>query len=332
MASTTPVKQPFPAQSHQAIIRAVSEAACATWFVRSQNYNEDSWSKSDKTPVTVADLASQAIILSAVAEIAPQEKVLAEEEIGSLNDDNRASRVREVVEEIRRKSFSVKEIRECVGYRGDPEAKNWWLVDPLDGTKGFILGLVYSIAVARIVNGSLDRSWMAAPGKEDSLPGVIGHLFHAVRGQGAYRSHLNNPTEETRLPHLPESYIPPLLVAGSRAHGGAELPKPILDAGISAVNIPLDSQAKYAAIAVGAAHLYPRKHSTTFGYNFAWDHGPGTLLVQECGGVVTDLHGDPLDFSTGKRLSANVGILAASSPKVHNQFLDLLRYPKETVR
>jgi 3'(2'), 5'-bisphosphate nucleotidase len=42
-----------------------------------------------------------------------------------------------------------------------------------------------------------------------------------------------------------------------------------------------------------------------------WDHASGSLLIAESGGVCTDMWGKPLDFSQGRSLKANEGIVAA---------------------
>ena len=42
-----------------------------------------------------------------------------------------------------------------------------------------------------------------------------------------------------------------------------------------------------------------------------WDHASGALLIAESGGICSDMHGAPLDFSAGRTLSKNEGIVAA---------------------
>ncbi len=93
-------------------------------------------------------------------------------------------------------------------------------------------------------------------------------------------------------------------------------------------HVGIDSQAKYAALAVGAAHVYPRRPSRSFGPGFCWDHAPGALLVEECGGLVTDLDGAPLDWTRGERLSANRGIFAAARRDLHDRLLPFFRLPE----
>ena len=52
-----------------------------------------------------------------------------------------------------------------------------------------------------------------------------------------------------------------------------------------------------------------------------WDHAPGSLLVDEAGGVVSDVHGRALDFSRGQRLRSNEGLIV-SDGKFHQEVLD----------
>ncbi|MBZ0263324.1 hypothetical protein K8I28_01535 [bacterium] len=307
----------------QKIISAMISAAKATWMVRSDSRDADSWSKEDRTPVTVADLASQAILLKTISEYAPGELVLAEEDRATIDEQGQGARIREIVEEVLGHSCSLGEIRDYVGYRGTNENGARWFVDPLDGTKGFVKGLVYAVAVARHDGESLERSWMAVHGKKSELPGVVGNLFRAIRGEGAYKRSLSGSSTETKLAILPDGYNGDLLVAGSRAHGGSNLPPPIVNAGINAKNIPLDSQAKYAAVADGEAHVYVRRPSKSFGPDLCWDHAPGTLLLEETGGIVTDLHGKEIDFTLGERMSVNQGILAVSHKNLHAELQPL---------
>ncbi|NJO20524.1 MAG: 3'(2'),5'-bisphosphate nucleotidase, partial [Spirulinaceae cyanobacterium RM2_2_10] len=55
-----------------------------------------------------------------------------------------------------------------------------------------------------------------------------------------------------------------------------------------------------------------------------WDHAAGALVVEEAGGRVTDMHGQPLDFSLGAKLVNNQGIVA-SNGVIHEQVLAALR-------
>jgi 3'(2'), 5'-bisphosphate nucleotidase len=80
--------------------------------------------------------------------------------------------------------------------------------------------------------------------------------------------------------------------------------------GISAPPLRLDSQAKYGLVARGDASIYLR--IPRGGYiECIWDHAAGSIVVEEAGGVVTDIDGRPLDWGQGRRLERNRGIIAA---------------------
>jgi len=90
--------------------------------------------------------------------------------------------------------------------------------------------------------------------------------------------------------------------------------------GITAEPRRLDSQAKYAIVARGEAQIYLRI-PTKKGYEEKiWDHAAGCLCVQEAGGRVSDLDGRDLDFSQGRTLKANRGVVATNG-KIHDQVL-----------
>ena len=86
--------------------------------------------------------------------------------------------------------------------------------------------------------------------------------------------------------------------------------------GITAEPLRLDSQTKYAVVARGDASIYLRLPRGGYREN-VWDHAAGWLIVTEAGGRVSDVDGQPLDFTTGRRMTANRGIVAtaASHPR-----------------
>ena len=55
-----------------------------------------------------------------------------------------------------------------------------------------------------------------------------------------------------------------------------------------------------------------------------WDHAAGSILVDEAGGRVTDASGAPLDFSLGRRLSGNQGLVVTNGV-VHDAVLAAVR-------
>src|SRR5262249_8021997 len=82
--------------------------------------------------------------------------------------------------------------------------------------------------------------------------------------------------------------------------------------GVTAAPVRMDSQCKYVAVARGEAEIYLRLPTRANYEEKIWDHAAGALLVKEAGGEVTDVIGRPLDFSLGKTLRANRGVIASN--------------------
>lgn len=320
MQAVTAFADPNPTMTH-----AILAAARATHLVQNDARREDSWAKEDRTPVTVADLTSQALVLGALMESVPGERVIAEEEALVDDDDPKLARIRKLYEEVTGGSFSLEEMNKRIGHRGDPESRQRWFVDPIDGTKGFLNGLAYAIGVARAVEGELVQSWLAVPGGEELLPKTSGKLFIAVKGQGAFVRPLVGQGD-WRAVHAPQEVPDEIAVVGSRAHGKGMGPEELRAAGLKARFQPLDSMGKYAAVAVGEAHVYVREPHPGFGPNLVWDHAAGSLLVREAGGVATDLSGKAFEFTHGARLEANSGVLATCCASLHDTMRELLSH------
>jgi 3'(2'), 5'-bisphosphate nucleotidase len=87
----------------------------------------------------------------------------------------------------------------------------------------------------------------------------------------------------------------------------------------------MDSQAKYGAVARGDAALYlrlPSPKSPHYRENI-WDHAAGTLIVEEAGGRVTDMLGQPLDLASDRKMHHNRGVIV-SNGALHPAVLEAL--------
>ena len=74
----------------------------------------------------------------------------------------------------------------------------------------------------------------------------------------------------------------------------------------------IDSQCKYAVVARGDAGVYMRLPTRADYEEKIWDHAAGVRIVEEAGGRVTDVAGKPLDFSRGRTLRANKGVIVTN--------------------
>ena len=84
--------------------------------------------------------------------------------------------------------------------------------------------------------------------------------------------------------------------------------------GVTAEPVRMDSQCKYAAVAMGLAEVYLRLPTRPGYVERIWDHAAGVVVLEEAGGAVTDVEGRPLDFSRGRGLSENRGVIATNGP------------------
>jgi 3'(2'), 5'-bisphosphate nucleotidase len=192
-----------------------------------------------------------------------------------------------------------------------------WTIDPIDGTKGFILGAQCSICLAMIDGRDTELGVLGCPrmGPRGDLgvhlhgPGVV---YGAVRGGGAFEWGPDGAPAPVVRAARPGG---PLRWARSLNRGANAMPsrlEPHLAAGGPLASSSMDSQCKYALVARDDADLVVRLPRSPGHRECIWDHAPGTCIAAEAGAVVTDVRGAALDFSHGEQLAANEGILCVA--------------------
>ena len=307
------------------IFAAVRQAADLTRRVQQIHLAHSQ--KAGREPVTIADYGSQAIICRAISRAYPDDSVLAEEHADQfttlLPDDQRAEITR-LVGEALDESVSEGQIARWLEHGRGVEAERTWLIDPVDGTKGFIAMRRYSIAVALLDGGLPIAGVLGSPGypTQDGR----GLLFHAQRG-AAYVEFMAGG-KPSRIAVSSRSKPSQLRVVQSveRDHAHLELMAKIYgQLGISESQVEgIDSQDKYAMIACGDADLMLRLPREEIPQHRAWDHAAGAALVLAAGGVVTDVDGSSLDFTTGAILTNNVGMVVTNGV-IHERVLEVVQ-------
>ena len=171
-----------------------------------------------------------------------------------------------------------------------PQRREWrryWLVDPLDGTREFIKrNGEFTVNIALIDDHQPVLGVVLAP--------VTGELYAAARGQGAW---MQQAAHAAWRPIATRAMAQPPTVAGSRSHGGAGaalLPQLIGD---DYSSMPLGSSLKFCLLARGAADVYLRRGATS-----EWDTAAAQAVLEEAGGAVLDLTGEPLRYNGGDSL------------------------------
>ncbi|MCM8761418.1 MAG: 3'(2'),5'-bisphosphate nucleotidase CysQ [Candidatus Omnitrophica bacterium] len=211
--------------------------------------------KEDSSPLTLADKLSHDFIESRLKALYPNIPIVSEEDV--------------VPYEVR---------------------QNWnvfWLIDPLDGTREFIMrNEEFTINIALIEDG--------AP-----VVGVIGvpiyrDIYYALKDRGAFK--IAGDGRRKRIRISDETPKDKIIVAVSRSHRTEELEEYVegLKKLYNRVEyILVGSSLKFCLIAEGKAHVYPR-----LGPTMGWDTAAGQLIAEEAGVMVIDAH-------TRRRLSYN---------------------------
>lgn len=280
--------------------------------------------KNDRSPVTVADFASQAVICRALAEAFPDDPVVAEEESRALRHGEGEAILERVGSELKDAGIDAPGDVICDWIdRGVSEpGPRFWTLDPIDGTKGFLRGEQYAVALALLVDGQAEVAVLACP----NLGETGGTVFSAVRGQGARAEPLEHSGTARSIQVSPcgDASDARFCESVESAHSSHDRSAQIVARlGNDASPVRLDSQAKYAVVAEGQAELYLRLPVDEDYREKIWDHAAGMLVVQEAGGTVTDVTGLPLDFTHGRTLAANRGILVTNG-LLHQRVLEAI--------
>lgn len=292
--------------------------------------------KRDKSPVTVADFASQAVVCHALAAAFPDDGVVGEEDAAQLRGADAADARAKVVRHVNAVVDGALGDDAVLGAidrgRFDPVSaggrRRFWTLDPIDGTKGFLRGEQYAVALGLIVDGQVVLGVLGCP----NLPVDAGDagrgrgvLFTAVRGQGAAMVAIDREVSEPVPVRVsPVDRTPAARFCESVESGHSDQDASVRIAaklGITADPFRIDSQCKYAAVARGDAEIYLRLPTRGDYREKIWDHAAGMLVVQEAGGTVTDVLGRPLDFGLGRQLDGNRGIIATCGP-IHDAVVE----------
>ncbi|MEM1311252.1 MAG: 3'(2'),5'-bisphosphate nucleotidase [Cyanobacteria bacterium P01_H01_bin.153] len=308
--------------------KAVMAAAklCAT--VR-QNMVMEAMEKSDKSPVTVADYGSQAIICKALSESFPNDPVVGEEDAAELRSPEMSDRLGQITQFVAGVIGQVTsdQVSQWIDHGNGAPANRFWTLDPIDGTKGFLRGDQYAIALALIEDGDLKVGLLGCPAL-DLGQGTTGLLFTAVRGEGAYMQPIAGG-DATRIQVVQAGDTARLRFVESMeaSHGNQAQQEAVAQAvGITQASARMDSQAKYGAVAAGNAALYLRLPSPKYPdyREKIWDHAAGAIVVEEAGGKVTDMYGKPLDFYTAAKMNDNRGVVV-SNGTIHDAVMTALK-------
>ncbi|KAK0617264.1 hypothetical protein B0T14DRAFT_538851 [Immersiella caudata] len=313
-------------------------------------------SKDDKSPVTIGDFGAQALIIAALQHHFPGDEIVAEEEAAQLREDKAlreqiwelvsTTKLDDVVAErflggAIESEEAMLELIDKGGSQGGGRGRIW-AIDPIDGTKGFLRGGQYAVCLGLMVDGDVKVGVLGCPNLpvDDAAPLTAdigsnatdegrGVIFSAVVGQGATSRPLGTGAlaegKNISMKPITEMSSATFCESVESGHSNQSDSARIAEKlNITNPSVRMDSQAKYGSIARGAGDIYLRLPTSKTYQEKIWDHAAGDLIVREAGGQVTDTTGSRLDFSKGRTLAANKGVVAAPAA-VHGQVIKVVQ-------
>ncbi len=288
--------------------------------------------KGDKSPVTVADYAAQAIVAHMLGQAFPDVPMVGEEDAAALRLPENAALRDKVVSAVQAviPELSGDQVLAAIdrGTYGGGATGRHWTLDPIDGTKGFLRLDQYAVALALIEDGQVVLGVLGCPnmpvrGRED---GPRGCIFTAVQGQGATQRGVDDVTEHPiAVSAVADPAQARFCESVEKAHSSQSDSARVAELlGIDLPPFRIDSQCKYAAVARGDASIYLRLPTRPGYVEKIWDHAAGVAVIQEAGGTVTDVRGEPLDFSLGRLLESNKGVVVTNG-RFHDQVVAAVR-------
>ncbi|CAL0328897.1 unnamed protein product [Lupinus luteus] len=330
-------------------------------------------SKDDDSLVTVADLSVQATVSWLLSETfgVQNVEIVAEEDIQTITKDDSAGLLEAVVNTVNESLASaskyglqspetnlgtsevLKVISRC-NSSGGPSGKHW-VLDPVDGTLGFVRGDQYAVALALIEDGQVVLGVLGCPNYPVKTEWLNYHyqyhqttsqssqttlnqcgkgcVLYATKGSGkAWLQSLSsgdkmlewpNCARLIRVSSTDDPALATLCEPVERANSNHSFTAGLAHSvGLRKQPLRVHSMVKYAAIARGDAEIFMKFAKSGYKEKI-WDHAAGVVIVEEAGGVVTDAGGRALDFSKGMYLEGlDRGIVACSGVRLHEKLID----------
>lgn len=311
-----------------AALEAVSTACAVSRAVQANLAQLCEVTKDDRSPVTVADFAVQAIISLSLADSLDEKDrfIVGEEDAAVLRADDSVlirKAVLEAVQSWRPQVTEAQMLDAIDACNHDGSGNGFWALDPIDGTKGFLRGQHYAIALGRIENGEVVVGVMGCPNLsiDQAFPlntnDPQGVMYGASTGAGAWEfADCNATASPMRIMAQQYEESRPLRFCESaeKGHSNRGDSGRIIDAiGTEGEPARLDSQCKYSLVARGQADGYLRLPTSKTYVEKIWDHAAGLCIATEAGAIVSDVSGKPLDFTHGARLEKNRGVICATN-------------------
>eukprot|EP00878_Enallax_costatus_P005475 GHUV01005746.1.p1 GENE.GHUV01005746.1~~GHUV01005746.1.p1 ORF type:complete len:403 (+),score=134.31 GHUV01005746.1:292-1500(+) len=354
--SETPLQTAQYAKELEAACQAVQLASKLCRTVQQQLTTAEKTDKQDDSPVTVADYGAQALVAWVLQRSDPSVRLsmVAEEDATDLKSPSGGvmlTRITQLINTVledvpdaeQLTEQQVVDLIELGGSNGGRTGRHW-VLDPIDGTRGFVGMRQYAVCLGMLQDGDVLLGVLGCPNlpqgrAQDDDGGAdaasrssssdVGVLFLAHRGCGAYAAPLpQQPTPLSSSSKLTRIHVQDVTdMSGARfmesfesRHSDHSFTAAVAkQAGVTLPPLRMDSQVKYGLLSRGDAGIFMRFPPPAYREKI-WDHCAGFCIVEEAGGKVTDGSGARLDFARGRWLDLDGGIIAAP-PAVHEAVL-----------
>ena len=290
--------------------------------------------KSDRSPVTVADFAAQALVGNLLDQSFSNDAMIGEEDSSVLRTPEERATLEQITHFVGQYTSGAtpESICQWIDRGSAQSAGRYWTLDPIDGTKGFLRGDQYAVALALVVEGDVKVGVLGCPNLTEGYKPEIGgpgSLVVAARGEGTWVTAIEDEVDykQVSVSQLTDPAGARLLRSFESGHTNvSQIDVFANKLGVEAEPVRMDSQAKYAVLAAGHGELYLRLLSASRPEyrEKIWDQAAGSIVIEEAGGIVTDLDGKPLDFTQGRTLAKNRGI-CGSNGVLHTAALKALK-------
>ncbi|EPP37011.1 hypothetical protein BOKEGFJH_00602 [Chlamydia avium] len=277
------------------------------------------WTKSDGSFVTPADYGVQFCLQKKLCLAFPHIPFIGEEILDPTHDQHKCSKILEFIHALD-PEVTDQDLLETPLTEQDPSSL-YWLVDPIDGTAGFIKNRFFAIALSLIHNNQPILAVMACPSPDL-------HTFKIYSAAKNYGASLFGSAIQGRRcleagKTMTGKFCEASLAARNQQHHSTRLLSLSLPGQPQAYRV--DSQYKYAMVAEGIVDFFIR-YPFAISHTRAWDHIPGAFLVEEAGGVVTDIFGHALNSRKDNfTLENHPVILASGNAQIHSTTLEKLQ-------
>lgn len=336
----------------------------------SSTSNDHVKSKDDDSLVTVADWSVQATVSLMLSESFSNQKVsiVAEEDVQTLSNSDSVGLLTAVVNTVNeclaeapkyglqspKEALGTSQILEAISRCNSTGGRNGrhWVLDPVDGTLGFVRGDQYAVALALIEEGKVvigvlgcpnyprKKEWLNHHQSYKSMPKMSdtsdtwekGCVLYAQRGSGeawmqplihGNKKHTwSNSAQRVQVSAIDDPALATFCEPVEKANTNHSFTAGVAHSmGLNKQPLRVHSMVKYAAIARGDAEIFMKFAQSGYKEKI-WDHAAGVIIVEEAGGVVTDAGGHPLDFSRGLYLEGlDRGIVACSGTTLHEKLI-----------